>query len=197
VPEDPVAAPLLKAIQDLLSWLASEQVQAVVIGGVAASILGRPRVTRDVDVSVVVDEANWPGFLAKGGQFGFTTRISDALDFARQSRVLLVQHAPTGTSVDVVFAVLPYEKQAITRAKGVVIQGVTIPLPTPEDLIIMKAVARRPRDLIDIEAIVDAHPDFDHRYVRRWLRDFATALEMPEIVSNVETILRRPRKPGR
>jgi hypothetical protein len=47
---------------------------------------------------------------------------------------------------------------------------VGIPLPLPEDLIIMKAVAHRPRDLGDIEAMLAAHPELNPRRVRHWVR---------------------------
>jgi hypothetical protein len=53
----------------------------VVIGGLAASLLGRPRLTRDVDILVVVDESHWAGFLATGAKYGFVPRQSDTLAF--------------------------------------------------------------------------------------------------------------------
>ena len=34
-------------------------------------------------------------------------------------------------------------------------------LPIPEDLIIMKTIAHRPKDLLDIQAILDSHHDLD------------------------------------
>lgn len=61
-------APLLAALRDLVAWLQAERVPGVVIGGVAASLLGRPRVTRDVDAVVLLDDARWEGFLAAGAQ---------------------------------------------------------------------------------------------------------------------------------
>lgn len=45
----------------------------------------------------------------------------------------------------------------------------------------MKAVAHRPRDLSDIESLLDAHPKADTRRILRWLREFSVALEKPEI----------------
>lgn len=40
-------ASLQTALGDLLSWWEAERVDALVIGGVAATLLGRPRLTRD------------------------------------------------------------------------------------------------------------------------------------------------------
>jgi predicted nucleotidyltransferase len=75
--------------------------------------------------------------------------------------------------------------------------GVRVPLPTPEDLIIMKAVAHRAQDLGDIEAIVAAHPKFNRRRVRRWVREFAVALAMPEILNDLEALLSQRQKQKR
>lgn len=61
----------------------------------------------------------------------------------------------------------------------------SIPLPTPEDLIIMKAVAHRPQDLADIRALVAAHPGLDQERVSRHVREFAEVLEMPELWEDI------------
>jgi hypothetical protein len=94
--ETKALAPLLVVLADLILWLKAEEVAGVVIGGLAASLLGRPRLTRDVDVLVVVDEGRWAGFLATGAKYGFVSRQSDTLAFAQESRVLLVRHEPSG-----------------------------------------------------------------------------------------------------
>ncbi len=57
-------------------------------------------------------------------------------------------------------------------------------------MIIMKAVAHRPRDMADIEGIVAAHPEFDASRVRHWLTQFADLLEMPEILTDTEKIIK-------
>ena len=182
-------APLLAALRDLAAWFADGAVPGVVIGGVAASILGRPRATRDVDALVLLEEERWPAFLAQGGQFGFVPRREDCLAFASEARVLLVHHAPSGIDTDVALGILPFEEHAVEHATWVDVGGVHIPLPRPEDLIIMKAVAHRPRDLADIEAIVDASPGLDRERVLLWGRAFAEAAEMPEILRSLEAVL--------
>lgn len=176
-----------------MAWFEASRVQGVVIGGVAASLLGRPRATRDVDVLVLVDEALWEEFLEAGARFDFQPRRPDALSFARRSRVLLVRHQVGGLDVDVVFGALPFERQVIAGAGSVQLGDVSVAVPSPEDLVIMKAVARRARDLADIEAILDAHPTIDVERVRRWVREFSDALETPEMLADLENILARRR----
>jgi len=194
MPEPRELAPLLTILRHLVAWLQAGKVQGVVIGGVAASLWGRPRLTRDVDVLVLLEEGRWGEFLAAGAGHGFLPRRADALAFARETRVLLVRHGESGIDLDLVFGSLPFEKEAAIRAKWVDLGGVAIPLSSPEDLIIMKAVAHRPRDLEDIAAILAAQPELNVRRVRRWLREFSGALAMPEILNDLEALLSQRRK---
>jgi predicted nucleotidyltransferase len=191
MPETMELAPLLTALQDLVAWLKAGKVPGVVIGGLAASILGRPRLTRDVDVLVLLDEGLWAEFLAGGLRYDFSPRHDNTLAFAQETRVLLMRHRESGIDVDIVFGSLPFEKEAVARAIWVELGDVEVPLPLPEDLIIMKAVAHRPQDLADIEAILAAHPKLNLRRVRRWVREFAAALSMPEILNDLEALLSR------
>lgn len=194
MPEPTDLTPLLAVVRDLVAWFQAGKVPGVVIGGLAASLLGRPRLTRDVDALVLVDEGHWADFLAAGTEHGFIPRRDDALAFAQETQVLLVRHQKSGIDADIVFGSLPFEKEAVARATWVELGDVRAPLPLPEDLIVMKAVAHRPKDLADIEAILTAHPKLNLRRIRRWVREFASALSMPEILNDLETLLSMRRK---
>jgi hypothetical protein len=192
--EPEITAVPARVLSDVIAWLRAANAKGVIIGGIAASILGRPRLTRDVDVSVLLDEDRWPDFLRSAEPYGFASRRPDALDFAHQTRVLLIRHVPTGVDVDVLLAALPFEADVISRAQFVAVGRLTLPLPTAEDLVIMKAVAHRPQDLLDIEAILDSHTDLNRRHIRRWVREFSSALEMPDLLQDLERLMARRRK---
>jgi predicted nucleotidyltransferase len=147
-----------------------------------------------VNVLVLVDEDRWPGFFAAGAESGFVPRRRDTLSFAQQTRVLLVRQEPRGLDVDVVLGSLPFEKETVAWAVWVEASGVRVPLPRPEDLLIMKAVAHRPHDLADIEAILAVHLRLNLRRERRWVQEFSEALSMPEIFHDLETLLSQRRK---
>jgi hypothetical protein len=194
VPDPPELVPLLAVVRDLVAWLLAGNVPGVVIGGLAASLWGRPRLTRDVDALVLVEEGRWAEFMAAGLGHGFDLRREDALAFARETRVLLMRHQESGIDVDIVFGSLSFEKEAVAQAIWMELGGVQAPLPLPEDLIIMKAVAHRPQDLADIEAVLAAHPKLNLKRVRRWVREFAAALAMPEILNDLEALLSQRKK---
>jgi hypothetical protein len=83
-----------------MSWLDAAHVPSMIIGGVAASVLGRPRLTQVVDALAVLAEADWAESIRLAPQYRILPRIEDALQFAQRSRVLLMRHTASGIDVD-------------------------------------------------------------------------------------------------
>lgn len=177
------------ALADLTEWLEACSVPAMIVGGIAASILGRPRATRDIDALAVAPDEQWAKLLGSSKDHGILPRIEDPLEFARRTRVLLLRHTESGIDIDVILSGLPFEAEAVSRARVHNLGGVRVRLPQVEDLLIMKAVAHRPQDLRDIEGLLDAFPTANVESVRRWVRDFAEAAELPDLPEEFEKLL--------
>ena len=150
----PLQSPLA-AVQQLLERFDN---QGVIIGGVAASVLGVPRFTADVDVVILLAVDRLPRLLESAAELGLVPRIADAEEFARRNRVVLLRHEESGIAVDVSMGMLPFEDEVVARSTVHRIGDLELRLPTSEDLIILKAVAHRGKDLLDIEGIVRGHP---------------------------------------
>ncbi|RLC79279.1 MAG: hypothetical protein DRI61_08240 [Chloroflexi bacterium] len=166
-----------------------ERCEGDIIGGAAASILGKPRITADVDVMILLSVDDLPAFLEAAAQEGLEPRIPDALDFARRHRVLLLRHRESGINVDISLGILPFEQEAVERSQVHRIGSIELRLPTPEDFIIFKAVAHRPVDLEDIRAVIAKHPNLDRERIRGWVQAFAEVLEMPELWEDIAPLL--------
>lgn len=175
----------------LMRWLRASRVEGVVIGGVAVSLLAEPRLTKDVDAVVWLESSEWERFLNSGQKHGFVPRYDAPLEFARKNRILLLTHKPTKTDVDISLGGLQFEREAIDRAISIRLGRATIKLASPEDLMVMKAVASRPRDWADIESLLNSFPNSDLKRVRHWTSEFAAVLEAPEINDDLERILQR------
>jgi len=178
----PLLAPLT-ALQRLMSHF---QDKGVVIGGIAASLLGKPRLTADLDALLLLSVEEVPRLIQAAQEEGLEPRIPEAENFARKHRIVLLRHPESGTNIDVSLGILPFEIEVVERSVLFPISSIiSIRLPTPEDLIIMKAIAHRPRDFLDIQAIVASHPQLDRQRIKNWVTQFAEVLEMPELWDDI------------
>lgn len=176
----------LAALQRLLSRFDE---RGVVIGGVAIGFLGKPRMTVDIDAMFLLSVNDLPELLHAAKGEGIEPRIESAEAFARKNRVLLLRHVESGINIDISLGVLPFEEEMVERSTIHKIGSLSVRLPTPEDMIILKAVAHRPKDLLDIQAIVDSHPNLDHARIEQWVKSFAEVLETPELWGQINGIL--------
>jgi len=190
--EEPVSkgiTPLLAPIQAVQNLLQRFNNQGVIIGGVAVSLLGTPRFTVDVDVVFMLGLSEIPTLLTEAEKQGIVPRITDPVDFARRNRVLLLRHDASGTDIDISLGILPFEAEMVARSNTCEIGQIQIRIPTPEDLIIMKAVARRPKDLEDIKAIRASHPVLDRARIQYWIEQFGEALDLPDLWGDISQLL--------
>jgi len=188
---DRIPTSLQAALADVMKWLDALHIPSMVIGGVASSMLGRPRLTQDVDALVVLPEGEWPKALSSANNHGIVPRIEDPLGFARRSRMLLLTHTSSNIDIDIALGGLSFEMEALDRSQTHEMNGLRLRLPTVEDLVIMKAFAHRPKDMEDIIGLLDANPDADLGIVRQWVREFATAMAMPDLLEDFEKIVAR------
>lgn len=178
----------LVSVQKLISHFRH---QGVVIGGLAASVLGEARYTEDIDAMFLLSIQDIPEFLEAAKEEGIEPRIENAADFARKARVLLLRHITTNTDIDVSLGIMAFEKEVIERSSIHEFDGsLQVRLPTPEDLIIMKAIAHRPIDLEDIRTLAVKYTDLDLDRIKSWVKDFGEVLENPELWNQIEQVLK-------
>lgn len=182
---------LVAPLEALLRLLSNKDIKNIIIGGIAASIFGKPRFTADIDTLVLLPEEKLKDFLNKAGEYGLFPRIKNPIKFAQEKRVILLKHKVSGINIDVSLGILPFEIEALNRARIFKIGKLNINLPTPEDLIIMKAVAHRPIDMEDIRSILEINSNLDFKRIRYWVKEFAKVLEMPEIFNDLKKLLHR------
>ena len=183
--------PFRATIEALNNLLQKFGQRGVIIGGIAVGFLGKPRYTADVDAVFLLSVKDIPKFLELARAENIIPRIEDSEGFARKSRVLLLKHAPTETEIDISLGIMPFEEEMVERGSVKSFANLSARLPTPEDLIIMKSIAHRPKDLEDIRTIVDKYRDLDQGRIEQWVKDFAELMETPDLWGEIEKILKR------
>ncbi|HVF58492.1 MAG TPA: nucleotidyltransferase [Thermoanaerobaculia bacterium] len=183
---------LLEALAALAAVLRSLEAPSMVIGGIAVIAHGVPRLTVDIDATVWSEEVELERLLPALARHGIEPRIRDALDFARRRQVLLLEHQPSGTPLEITLASLPFEREALARAAILRVAGVEVSIVSAEDLVVYKAVAWRERDRSDLEELLALHGStMNLERVRRLVREFAEVLDDPGRVAAFEEIVAR------
>jgi hypothetical protein len=145
--------------------------------------------TADVDALFILSTQDIPQFLELARAENIVPRIQNAEEFARTNRVLLLKHSPTDTDIDISLGILPFEEELVERGSTKSFANLSARLPTLEDLIIMKAVAHRPKDLEDIRVIAENFPNLDIQRIEQWVKAFSEVLEQPDLWNQIEPLL--------
>lgn len=140
---------------------------------IAASAWGLPRFTHDIDIAVDLRATDVAPLLHALEERGyvvpeeFRRGWSDQLAGTRKVAVkrVLGKHV---WDVDVFLAESEFLRSALRRRRVVDLDGRETPLVTPEDLIVLKLVAWRPKDQGDIDDLLLVVGPLDEPYLREW-----------------------------
>jgi predicted nucleotidyltransferase len=172
--------PLGKAI----AFLEAHGYRYAIIGGIAVTVWGTIRATRDVDLKVLVPDLDYPAVRA-----AIQAAFPEPGRPQAPGNPLIVSVNIDGVVVDFLLALPGYEEQIITRAVRRGLGDLEVWVCAPEDLVIQKAVAGRTKDWSDIEGVlIEQHGRLDLAYLEDWLSQFAELLEQPEILAQYRAI---------
>ncbi len=164
-------------LEKLGNILEAEKVPYMIVGGQAVLIHGEPRLTRDVDVVVGLKASEWEKIESLAGSLGFAPLIEDVTEFVKKTSVLPVHNKETGLRIDFMFAVSEYVHKALARVRVLEIGPAKVRFASLEDILILKVIAGRPRDMEDALTILIKNPQTNLEYIRKWLDEFDRSLE--------------------
>ncbi|MSU63041.1 MAG: hypothetical protein EXS31_11720 [Pedosphaera sp.] len=144
---------LIRLAAELQSLLDSESWKNCLIGGIVLQRWGEPRLTKDVDMTVLTgfdgEEQVVDLLLSR-----FAGRRPDTREFALLNQVLLIQSAD-GIGIDVALGALPFEERKKERASSFdFLCDCRLRTCSAEDFVVMKAFANRERDWLDVETVL-------------------------------------------
>jgi hypothetical protein len=189
-------SPVARVLADLGRALARAGIDWYLFGAQAAILRGLRRTTVDVDVTVFT-ELDGERLSQSLGR-GFALRVPDAKGFARVTRVLPLVHAATKTDVDVVLGTVGLETHFLERAELLDVEGFSVRVPGVEDLVLMKLIAGRERDIEDAFELVCFDPTkVDVASVRDILERIEEGVGEAGLVDRLDAVVRRlPTRPS-
>lgn len=146
----------------------------------------------DVDVTVDVDPADAEALIADLEEAGFVVRAPNARELLARTRVLPFLDRKTELPLDVVFAGPGLEEQFLERARYIELPGGSIPVLSPEDLLVTKILAGRPKDIEDARGVLKEQLDsLDLAQIRSVLDLLEQALDRSDLRPVLEAEVRR------
>ncbi len=178
--------PIFLTAQKVQTVFESEGWQFCFIGGVALQRWAIPRLTNDVDLTLLTGFGNEEQFITRV-LAEFEPRIDDAANFALRNRVLLVRSGNVG--IDISLGALDFESSAVSRSTAwEPLPDIRLRTCSAEDLIVFKSFADRLQDWADVENIVGVQANLDWKYILEQLEPLVVAKEAPEILAKLNEV---------
>lgn len=181
--------PVADLLADLARGLHVLGVRWFLFGAQAAILHGAARLSADVDVTVDLGTRSSRELVDVLSREGFELRVADARGFVEATRVLPLVHRASRMPLDLVLAGPGLEEQFFARAIERRVGDVVVPVVSAEDLVAMKILAGRPRDMDDVASIVRVRPDLDVDAIRGTLRLLERALDRADLVAELERLI--------
>lgn len=140
-------------------------------GAIALNYHREPRATIDIDINVFLSPDN-------GGEVLAALSNISGLNNPEQLEVEIKRDGQTRTAwgsthLDLFFANTAFHASMAERIAHEPFGDTRIPVLAIEDLLVCKALFDRPKDWLDIDAVVQTRgQSLDYAYVRRWLAEF-------------------------
>ena len=164
-----------KLLAKLAKALKKRKIPYMVIGGQAVLLYGEPRMTRDIDITIGAGTEKLGELLGVLKETGLKVIPKKVKEFVEQTFVLPAIDKKTGIRADFIFSFTPYEAAAIKRARKITLAGEKMAFAAPEDVIIHKIFAGRPRDIEDAKSIILKNKKLDTHYLKSRLVEFDAA----------------------
>lgn len=138
--------------REMLQELSGEKVKFLLVGAYALAVHGYPRATVDLDIWVMPSPANAEAVLRALRRYGAHLGDLTAQDLQKDETVFQIGVAPR--RIDIITALSGLEfNEAFKNSLSVNIEGISVHVPSIDDLIRNKRAVGRTKDLADAEAL--------------------------------------------
>jgi hypothetical protein len=177
-----------RVYKDVVLFLNKYRYQYLIIGGIAAGVLGEPRATGDIDVDILLGKGEVALFLTRARSAGFKFSKKKCLEQIKKRGVFQIKSGDF--HIDFIVTSIRLEEEALRRKKIIRLYGVKAFFPTAEDFILLKVIPGRPQDLIDAQKAVIRHKGkLDIKYLLSSARDLSEEAEDMRIYNTVKQLV--------
>jgi hypothetical protein len=189
----PQRAPLCSAaMNDQLGFLAliDDRLEAagipyMITGSFAMAVYAIPRMTRDIDLVVSLEEAQVAAFVTAFAEDCYLERAAVEEAIAGQGMFNAIHRTWHLKADFIVRKDEPYRRIEFERRRQLAFAGRSYPIVSAEDLLLSKLHWRRESQselqLRDVEQILAAQPVLDWTYLRQWAAELGVLAELERL----------------
>ncbi|MBP86191.1 MAG: hypothetical protein CMJ64_05665 [Planctomycetaceae bacterium] len=160
-------------LRDLADVMEGLGLTYAVIGGIAVRAYGIPRPTFDLDFTLAIPRDRLPELFGAVEKRGYSVPDSYQTGWVDPvAKMPLVKVRcylqGQGVDVDMFLAETPFQQEVLKRRQLVETPDGNAWLATPEDVVLLKLLANRPRDILDVNDILFTLGELDRDYLRTW-----------------------------
>lgn len=155
-------------LHEVSTILADAGIRYAVIGGHAVNTWLEPRFTADIDYTVSAEVAEMQSVREVLERAGFRVEREHGAGQPSGPDFLRLVSGDASVVVEIQFAKTELQSDVVSRAQS---DPLGARIATVEDLIVMKLIANRGKDIIDLDGLA-ALPGIDWSYVERWCREW-------------------------
>lgn len=186
------------ALSTVIRDLTALHVDYALVGGLAVSVRGEVRFTRDIDIAVgVTGDPGAENVIYQLSHLGY--RLVATVEQSNTGRLATARlETDSDILLDLIFATTGIESDIVLRATPITLPSVgPIPVASAEDLLVMKVLSmsdERPQDRMDARGLLRTNTDLDLDAVRQRLRKIAESgnHRQQDLPAKLDSLIRPP-----
>jgi len=179
---------IASSLHDLVGLFGRLGIPYAVMGGLAVRLYGIPRPTFDVDFTAAVERDRLSELYEHLRDMGYTVsdeRVKGWVDTVAGMPIVKTKLFVEGRSIDIdiFLAESPYQQELLARRRCTETLGSPVWFVSPEDLVLLKLLSYRPRDVADIGDVLFTQRQLDEGYLRQWAATLGVSARLDDVLA--------------
>lgn len=182
---------LVQPMRDFVKLFEELEIPYAIMGGIAVGVHGIPRPTHDLDFKISIERHRLPELYAAAEELGYSVPEAFAagwVDLVAEMPLVRVRQWVEGKTIDIdiFLAESAFQESVLARRVRMEIDAGVAWVVSAEDLILLKLIASRPRDIGDIFDVFLAQGQLDEEYLRKWAAELGAEDRLRDVKSQFE-----------
>lgn len=179
---------VVETLHTLVELFDQLSIDYAVMGGFAVRAHGVPRPTYDIDVTIVLERTHLPKLFDRLREQDYSipeTYESGWVDELKNLPLVKLRRYLGDESLDVDLFLVEhkFQREVMRRRIRLDADRRIMWVVSPEDLVLFKLLAGRPRDRGDIADVLFIQGQLDESYMRRWAPELGVEKQLEEVLA--------------